>query len=248
MSNENASLDDLISQVTSDQPTATQATEQRTAAQAVAQVQNTAVAVQGAGQEYSLADYLKDTQGEVGAFLKIKETGVAIKDDNFSEMFLRVKVADLKDGGSFRPFVGLNNSDGGDSQFYAKSYDRGVTVSECSDPAWVGRPWFDYVQARQVQFPKNKPYNGVTIRGEVLKANGMKGATVEEGIVVGYSGTYMTSKPINALIREILAKGWEGEDVVVEISGTTAKSSTANKTYAMPTLRLIGLDDGELEF
>lgn len=193
----------------------------------------------------------EDTAGEVGAFLKIKKTGVAIKDDIFTEMFLRVKVADLQHGGSFRPFVGFNNSDGGDSQFYAKSYDRGVTVSECSDPAWVGHSWFDYVQARQVQFPKNKPYNGVTIRGEVLKANGLKGATVEEGTVVGYSGTYMTSKPINALIREILAKGWEGEDVVVEISCTTAKSWVTNKTYkiyAIPTLRLLGLDDGELEF
>jgi hypothetical protein len=247
MSNENVSLDDLISQVSNDQPTATQATEQRTAAQAVAQVQNTAVAVQGAGQEYSLDDYLRDTAGEVGAYLKITETGVAIKEGNFTEVFLRVKVADLKDGGSFRPFVGLNNSDNGSNQFYAKSFDRGVTVSECSgDPAWVGRPWFDYVTARQVQFPSNKPYNGVAIRGQVLKATGLNGATVEAETVVGYSGTYMTSKPINTLIREILAKGLAGEDVVVRMSGKKAKSGDGKKTYAVPTFEFIGLDDGEL--
>ena len=236
MSND-MNLDDIISQAAAAQPVPQSV---------VAVPAQTALAVASPAQQYSIDDYLNETAGEVSSYLKITKMGVAIKEDNFTDVILRVKLADLAHGGSFRPFHGLNNSDGGSQQIYAKSFDRGTTIGECSDPAYNGRPWFDYVQMRAAQFPKNKPFAGVSIRGEVVKATGIKGAKLEEGTVVGYSGTLMTSKPINAVMREINAKGWAGEDVLVELSGKEATGNN-NVKYAMPTLRLIGLDDGTLE-
>lgn len=243
MSNENASLDDLINQVASE-PTIEEAIEQRK--QLMQQQANTQVAVQTPTTSYSLDEYLNDTAGEVGAYLKIKEVGVQIKEAIFTELVLRVKVAELNEGGSFRPFYGLNNSDGANVSYYAKSYDRGNTVSECSDGAYIGRSWADYVSMRQVQFPKNKPFLGLAIRGEVVRGTGLKPSMkAEEGLIVGYPGTYMTSKPITELVRQIKAKGWEGMEVLVEMSGKEAKGNGGN-VYAMPTFKLLGLDDGTI--
>lgn len=83
MSND-TNLDDIISQAAAAQPVPQSV---------VAVPAQTALAVASPAQQYSIDDYLNETAGEVSSYLKITKER-AIVEDNFTDVILRVKLAD----------------------------------------------------------------------------------------------------------------------------------------------------------
>lgn len=156
-------------------------------------------------------------------WLKVEAGGLQVDDFIYPEVKVVAKLTKASEGGSLKPFTGLNYGTN-DNPFYSRTFN-GRTVSEGEN---VGKDWNTHVRDVCSQYPDSKPFTGFKLAFVVAEdAVGIKASdpVLPAGTIIGYTTSKTSAKAVATAWTKAQNAKHVGTERIWVLSG---KSNTAN--------------------